>query len=57
MISVTVTAHKRRPVLRAVCRVAAAVCWVGACLALILCAPFAILGAAGRYFDIKAGRL
>lgn len=57
MISVTVTAHKRRPVLRAVCRVAAAVCWALALVALVLCAPFAILGAAGKYFDIKAGRL
>lgn len=57
MISVTVTAHKRRPVLRAVCRVASAVCWTLALVALVLCAPFLLFGAAGKYFDIKAGRL
>lgn len=57
MISVTVTAHKRRPVLRAVCRVASAICWALALLALVLCAPFFLFGAVAKYLDIKVGRL
>lgn len=57
MISVQIVSHRRRPVLRAVCRVAAAVCWVGACVTLVLCVPFFLLGAAGKFLDLKAGRL
>lgn len=57
MISVSVTSHRRRPVLRAVCRVASAVCWTLALVALVLCAPFVLLVAAGKCLDIKADKL
>lgn len=57
MNSAIVTSHKRRPVLRAVCRVASAICWTLALLALVLCAPFFLFGAVAKYLDLKVGRL